>query len=49
MGEWPGDQAHGWQVIGNVAVLTVLGRATRSEDSRTLTVTPIIERADVSE
>ena len=44
LGEWPGDQAHGWQVIGNVAVLAVLGRATRSEDGRTLTVTPIIER-----
>ena len=44
LGDWPGDQAHGWQVIGNVAVLAVLGRATRSEDGRTLTVTPIIER-----
>lgn len=44
IGEWPGDEARGWQVIGNVAVLTILGRATRSEDGRTLTVTPIIER-----
>ena len=47
LGDWPGDQAHGWQVIGNVAVLAVLGRATRSVDDQNravLTVTPIIER-----
>ena len=44
IGEWPGDEARGWQHMGNVTVLCVLGRATRSEDGRTLTVTPIIER-----
>jgi hypothetical protein len=41
IGEWPGDEARGWQVIGNVAVLAVLGRATLSEDGKTVTVTPI--------
>lgn len=44
IGEWPGDEARGWQHMGNVTVLCVLGRATRSEDGRTLTVTTIIER-----
>lgn len=44
IGEWPGDEARGWQLTGNVTVLCVLGRATRSEDGRTLTVVPIIER-----
>jgi hypothetical protein len=46
IGEWPGDEARGWQVIGNVAVLAVLGRATLSEDGKTVTVTPIIERGE---
>ena len=42
LGEWPGDEARGWQVIGNVAVLAVLGKATRDGD--TVTVTPILGR-----
>lgn len=42
LGEWPGDEANGWQMITNVRILVVLGRAIRSEDSRTLTVTPIM-------
>ena len=49
LGEWPGDEARGWQMIGNVAVLAVLGRATLSEDTegrKTVTVTPIVERDD---
>ena len=49
LGEWVGDEARGWQVTGNVTVLAVLGRSTLSADGRTLTVTPIIERSDVSE
>jgi hypothetical protein len=48
IGEWPGDEARGWQVIGNVAVLAVLGRATLSEDGKTVTVTPIVEFDDPS-
>ena len=44
IGEWPGDEARGWQVIGNVAVLEVLGRATLSEDGKTVTVTPLSEK-----
>ena len=42
IGEWPGDEARGWQLTENITVLTVLGRATLSEDKRTVTVTPII-------
>ena len=49
IGEWPGDEARGWQVIGNVAVLAVLGRATLSEDGKTVMVTPIIEREPFDE
>ena len=44
LGEWVGDEARGWQFIGNVGVVVVLGRSTLSEDKRTLTVAPIIER-----
>ena len=43
LGEWPGDEANGWQVIAKVNILAVLGRATRSADGRTLTVTPYAE------
>ena len=47
--ECPGGEARGWQVIGNVAVLAVLGRATLSEDGKTVTVTPIVERVDAEQ
>jgi hypothetical protein len=33
-------------VVGNVQVLAVLGRATLSEDGKSVTVTPIIERGE---
>jgi len=39
IGEWPGDEAHGWQLIGNVGVLVKLGRAALV-DGKTQ-VTPI--------
>ena len=42
LGEWPGDQANGWQYIENIAVLAVLGRATR--DGNSVTVTPEEEK-----
>src|SRR3990167_5382420 len=44
--EWTGDEARGWQVIGTVAVLAVLGRATLSEYVKTVTVTRFVERVD---
>ena len=41
IGEWPGDEARGWQVIENVLVIAVLGITELSEDGKTVTVTPI--------
>lgn len=41
LGEWPGDEARGWQVIGNVAVLVVLGKATLDADGKKVTVEPL--------
>jgi hypothetical protein len=41
IGEWPGDEAHGWQLIGNVGVLVKLGRAELI-DGKTQ-VTPIAD------
>lgn len=46
IGEWPGDEANGWQYMDNVLVLAVLGRATREENS--VTVTPIEKEKGVS-
>src|SRR3990167_9355402 len=40
IGEWPGDEAHGWQLIGNVGVLVKLGSAELI-DGKTQ-VTPIM-------
>ena len=41
LGEWPGDEAHGWQLTGNVRVLVILGRAELI-DGKTQ-VTPIAD------
>jgi len=43
LGEWPGDQINGWQWMDNIAVLVVLGRASR--DGNTVTVVPREEDA----
>ena len=39
LGEWPGDEARGWQLTDNIAVLAVLGRAAQKEN--VVTVTPL--------
>ena len=47
IGDWPGDEARGWQHMGNVKVLAVLGRSVRYKDEQgrdTMTVKPFIER-----
>jgi hypothetical protein len=31
LGETPGDEANGWQRLGNVVIITVLGRAVEEE------------------
>ena len=40
LGEWPGDEAHGWQHMGNVVVLTILGRAEKVSATE-IRVTPL--------
>ena len=40
LGEWPGDEAHGWQHLENVTVLTILGTATRVSATE-MQVTPL--------
>ena len=40
LGEWPGDEAHGWQHMENVCVLTVLGRVEKVSATE-ITVTPL--------
>ena len=37
IGEWPGDEAHGWQHMENVTVLVVLGRAENVQGTVRLT------------
>ena len=37
IGEWPGDEAHGWQLIGNVGVLVKLGRVEIVDDKTQVT------------
>lgn len=46
LGEWPGDEARGWQYVENIAVLAVLGRASLGEGDQkfTVTVTPEEEK-----
>ena len=39
LGEWPGDEARGWQWLENVTVLACLGRAELI-DEKTVRVTP---------
>lgn len=39
LGEWPGDEAFGWQYLSNVTIVVPLGYATRDEN--TVTVTPL--------
>lgn len=41
LGDWPGDEANGWQLTANVTVLAVLGRAERTEKGTQ--VTPIVD------
>jgi len=43
LGEWPGDEARGWQWMENIVTLVVLGRATREGD--VVTVVPREEDA----
>ena len=38
IGDWAGDEAAGWQYLGNVRVILVLGIATRDSDSRAASV-----------
>ena len=40
LGEWPGDEANGWQHMGNVTVLVVLGRAEKVSATE-IKVTPL--------
>ena len=40
LGDWPGDEARGWQLIGNVRVVAVLGRASVDEN-KIVTVVPM--------
>ena len=40
LGEWPGDEANGWQYMDNMVVLLVLGRVERLEANQ-LRVTPV--------
>ena len=37
LGEWPGDEAFGWQMMGNITVLLVLGRAELVEGKTQVT------------
>ena len=37
LGEWPGDEAFGWQMMGNIVVLLVLGRAELVEGKTQVT------------
>ena len=39
LGEWPGDEARGWQYVDNVLVLATLGRASL-DDEKTVRVVP---------
>jgi len=43
LGDWPGDEARGWQYMDNIAVLVVLGRAELI-DEKTVRVTPEKEK-----
>ena len=47
LGDWPGDEARGWQVIGSFSVLAILGRASVDEKN-IVTVTPIEKEKGVS-
>ena len=40
LGDTPGDEAAGWQVPGNIVVLSVLGTGVEEND-KTWTVTPV--------
>lgn len=40
LGEWPGDEANGWQVIANVGVLVKLGTVERVSETE-IKVTPL--------
>ena len=37
LGEWPGDEANGWQMMDNIVVLLVLGRAELVEGKTRVT------------
>ena len=40
IGDWPGDEATGWQYIGNIFIVIILGIAERVSE-REVKVTPI--------
>ena len=40
LGDWPGDEANGWQYVDNVQVLLVLGKVERVSATE-LQVTPV--------
>jgi hypothetical protein len=40
LGDWPGDEAVGWQHLENVTVLVILGRAERVSPTE-IRVTPL--------
>ena len=46
VGEYPGDEANGWQFLSAIDIIAIIGKATATRDGEkvTLTVTPIIER-----
>lgn len=41
LGDFPGDEAVGWQYLESIEVLQVLGRATYDAEKRQVTVAPI--------
>lgn len=40
LGEWPGDEANGWQLMDNIVVLAILGTVERVNETE-LRVTPV--------
>ena len=40
LGDWPGDEANGWQYVDNLTVLLVLGKVERVSNTE-ITVTPL--------
>ena len=40
LGDWPGDEANGWQYVDNLTVLLVLGTVERVREAE-MRVTPV--------